>query len=81
MRESKPPRAVICDLGGVVIDIDPQAIARNLAAAVGLPVERVAAALADEQLVAAHDTGRLTFEQFRRQVERRRGLRRWPYGR
>jgi len=56
-----------------VIDIDQEAIACNLATAVGLPVERVAAVLADEQLVARYDTGRVTFEQFRREIERRLG--------
>jgi len=73
VKESKPPQAVVCDLGGVVINIEPEAIPRNLAAAVGLPVERVAAVVQDEQLVADHDSGRLTFDQFRREVERRLG--------
>lgn len=67
-------KALIFDLGGVIVPIDFSQVYRRFEAHSGLTREEIRARLTDGNLVAAFESGRLSEDAFRGELNRRLGI-------
>ena len=70
----QPVRAVICDLGRVIVDFDHRAICSRLAACTPLSADAIYAALFSSGLEASFDRGELSGDQFYHHAARQLNL-------
>ncbi|MCC6536507.1 MAG: HAD family phosphatase [Bryobacterales bacterium] len=67
-------KAIVFDLGGVIVPIDFAHVYRRFEAHSGLTREEIRARLTDGNLVMEFECGRLTEDQFRGELNRRLGI-------
>ena len=72
--EAFQPHAVVLDLGGVIIDIDPRACFVSWARAAGVDVGTIAARWAVDDAYKAFEVGAIDFDQYLDSLSRRLGI-------
>ena len=72
--EASHPHAVLLDLGGVIVDIDPRACFASWARAADVDVGAIAARWAVDDAYKAFEVGAIDFEQYLESLSRRLGI-------
>ena len=72
--EAIQPHAVLLDLGGVIIDIDPRACFVSWARAAGVDVGAIAARWAVDDAYEAFEVGAISFDEYLDSLSRRLGI-------
>ena len=72
--EASRPHAVLLDLGGVIVDIDPRACFVSWARAAGVDVGEIAARWAVDDAYKAFEVGAIDFDEYLDNLSRRLGI-------
>ena len=72
--EATRPHAVLLDLGGVILDIDPRACFVSWARAAGVDVGAIAARWAVDEAYEAFEAGAIDFDEYVGSLSRRLGI-------
>ena len=72
--EASYPHAVLLDLGGVIVDIDPRACFVSWARAAGVDVGAIAARWAVDDAYEAFEVGAIDFDEYVARLSRRLGI-------